>query len=257
MIRLTTILPCVVLHVAFIGGTSGEFRHGILRELKDLISGCTFDAAPETLRPDLEETITLSDSVYSSTSRRDNVPCCVLMRKPIDKILIRYNKIPNNFAASFETYFQEQYVSPAASSATMQRHSMASLSSSSAPEGRRRHPTANHQVLVQAATDNLATLSRYLHHKRWLWITKVPLGHSHAEEGLQDLSNILSMIMRKRLKEGFHYSYNKMGMINLTMEFEMVLGPPDLEINGAEQAFPCIIQYIIFPAQTSVTYGKE
>lgn len=252
MIRLTTILPCVVLHVAFIGGTSGEFRHGILRELKDLINGCSFDSVHESsCQSDLEETLTSSDSAYSI--RRNNDACCVLMRKPIDKILIRYNKIPNNFAASFETYFREQCVSPASSAGNMQMTSMASLVSTT---GRRRHPTgANPHVVVQAATDNLATLSRYLHHKRWLWVTKAPL--INADEGLHELSNILSMIMRKRLKEGFHFSYNKMGMINLTMEVEMVLGSQELGVCGSEHSFPCIIQYIIFPSQTSVSFGKE
>ena len=262
MIRVTTLLPCVILHVAFIGGTSGEFRHGILRELKELISGCTFqvvdDTTPvseDTINRDFETTLTsnevvsensLSSSSISSPGVRNNVPCCVLMRKPIDKILIRYNKIPNNLSASFESYFREF------ESGHFSRPSVASTASTT---GRRSHASGTTATVVQAATDTLATLSRYLHHQRWLWRTKTPL--INTKDGLHDLSDVLSQLVNKRIQEGFHFAYNKMGMINLTLEIEMVLGLNQELGVGNIHPFPCVIQYIVFPAQTTVAVGKE
>jgi len=253
MIRLTTLLPCVVLHVAFIGGTPGYFRHEILRELKERISGCTFRVVKDVDDLDVEsegsETIEGSDSTSSPTGIRTNMPCCVLMRKPIDKILIRYNKIPSNFTASFESYFQEP---------ESRRTSGAKKSDGSLSSMRRSHSSGVSSAvmlpIVQAATDTLATLSRYLHHKRWLWMTKAPL--INESNGACDISTIISKLVRKRLSEGFHFAYNKMGIMNLTMEIDMIFDVGSKK-TSSHHAFPCIIQYILFPAQTTISVGKE
>ena len=156
------------------------------------------------------------------------------MRKPIDKIMIRYPTVPTDFSASFESYFASSPV-----------HLMGSQTSAKAA------------AVAQAATDTLATLGRHMHHKRWLWMAR------EASRDDESLSTILSAIVRyvacllpaadllcrKRLAEGFHFAYNKTGMTNMVLEIEM-------QVDGGS-VVPCVLQYILFPPQNGPSAGKE
>lgn len=214
MIRVTTLLPCVILHVAFIGGTPGDLRHKIVDELKEKIHECKFHTTLHDSSTELESTI-VPDSEITLHRAPDSTSCFVLTRKPVDKIRIKYDQVPANFSASFESYFS--HVQPSSTTASV----------------------------LEAATDTLATLSRYLHHQRWVWVTREPIDSS----GLTPLSTVLTQLMRKRFNEGFHVVYNKDGIVNMMIEVDMIV--------DGNFPVPCIIQYIMFPAQTTPALGKE
>ena len=57
------------------------------------------------------------------------------------------------------------------------------------------------------------------------------------------------LLRSKRLSEGFHFAYNKTGMINLLLEI-------DMHVDG-EAVVPCVVQYILFPPQSGPSAGKE
>lgn len=99
------------------------------------------------------------------------LPFCILMRKPIEKIMIRYGKIPSDFLASFQSYFTSNKGIVDAPQ---------SLSSG----------TAKAAAAAQASADTLATLGRHLHHKRWLWVTQEVIRDEKS------LSTVLSAITR-------------------------------------------------------------
>lgn len=60
---------------------------------------------------------------------------------------------------------------------------------------------------------------------------------------------ILVVAHRKRLSEGFHFAYNKTGMVNMVLELDMT-------VDGGS-VVPCIVQYILFPPQNGPSAGKE
>lgn len=99
------------------------------------------------------------------------VPFCILMRKPIEKIMIRYGKIPSDFLASFQSYF------------TSDDNIVEASQSISSGAGKA-------AAVAQASADTLATLGRHLHHKRWLWVTEDVI----RDEKL--LSTVLASITR-------------------------------------------------------------
>lgn len=168
-------------------------------------------------------------------------PFCILMRKPIDKIMICYAKVPTDFTSSFESYFSCN-------------HSLTQSSSNNSTKA---------TAAAQASADTLATLGRHMHHKRWLWVTRDVV----KDERL--LSSVLSaltayvalclltqcpdlriaVIFSKRLSEGFHFAYNLTGMINMVLEIEMAVDGGSL--------VPCVMQYILFPPQNGPSAGKE
>lgn len=76
-------------------------------------------------------------------------PFCILMRKPIDKIMICYGKVPSDFTSSFENYF-------------ISNHSVVQSP----------HQSSKVTEMAQASAEKLATLARHMHHKRWLWVTR-------------------------------------------------------------------------------------
>lgn len=63
------------------------------------------------------------------------------------------------------------------------------------------------------------------------------------------LSLITFALRRKRLSEGFHFAYNKTGMVNMVLEV-------DVSVDGGS-VVPCVVQYIMFPPQNGPSAGKE
>nr|CAD7265377.1 unnamed protein product [Timema shepardi] len=64
----------------------------------------------------------------------------------------------------------------------------------------------------------LTTLSRYLHHRRWVWAAQNGLGCSL---GLSAIARILSTITKMRLQEGFCFAHSTAGIINMVLEVQM------------------------------------
>lgn len=119
------------------------------------------------------------------------IDACVLTTKAIDKILIRYKRVPTKFTAPFEEYYSTSHsaiVNPADANQHQHRHQQVQHSFSQSPPPLQTVDEANSyrdlQVFakvnlaaqaVHAAADTLAILSRYFHHQRWIWLTSQPL----------------------------------------------------------------------------------
>ncbi|KAH0546460.1 KICSTOR complex protein SZT2-like isoform X1 [Cotesia glomerata] len=195
VIRINCKALCVVLNVAFAGGTEGAIRHNVVTDLVDKLSKLTLPNRP--------------------MEQRETSPCCTIIHKALEKILIRYERLPIDLSTIAVNFDRAQSMS---------------LKATQIPGG----------ILT-------TTLSRYLHHNRWLWNVKKPIiqtipGINMPRLNITAIARILSTITKMRLTEGFNFSYSTAGIINMVLEVQM---------QGLKDDFyPCIIQYIIFPPHT-------
>ncbi|CAD6224796.1 GSCOCG00005557001-RA-CDS, partial [Cotesia congregata] len=195
VIRINCKALCVVLNVAFAGGTEGAIRHNVVTDLVDKLSKLTLPNRP--------------------MEQRETSPCCTIIHKALEKILIRYERLPIDLSTIAVNFDGAQSMS---------------LKATQIPGG----------ILT-------TTLSRYLHHNRWLWNVKKPIiqtipGINMPRLNITAIARILSTITKMRLTEGFNFSYSTAGIINMVLEVQM---------QGLKDDFyPCIIQYIIFPPHT-------
>ncbi|KAK8725752.1 hypothetical protein OTU49_010460, partial [Cherax quadricarinatus] len=109
---------------------------------------------------------------------------------------------------------------------------------------------------TKSATHNMALLSRYLHHRRWIWAVQAP---SAPAVSLNSVARILNTLSRIRLQEGFSYAYSCNGIVTMVREFDMKLELSESEgerllescSQGGLATFPCVAQYVIFPPHIS------
>jgi KICSTOR complex protein SZT2 len=147
----------------------------IVTELKDQIKACKF-AKRNMSSLNAHENKTIDNTLVEKRDIKLLSPlqqewveanCCVLMRKPIEKILIRYEKIPTNFLTTFGSGSMGANV--ASQSATL---------------------VANH---LNSSLCMLETLSRYFHHQRWVWSTQQG---TNVQLPLVSLARILSVLTK-------------------------------------------------------------
>ncbi|GJQ67112.1 hypothetical protein Trydic_g21981 [Trypoxylus dichotomus] len=166
VIRVNSKLPCTTLNVGFMTGTSGKVRHKVIGELKDELAKLTY--------------------LCTAIKAREN--CCTILRKPLEKICIRYERVPSEFHT---VIFPD---------GTQPPHSLQSL------------------PVSPLAGTLFTTLSRYLFHQRWIWSANHPI---NPKLELKAISRILSTITRMRLKEGFNLAHSASGIITMTLELPM------------------------------------
>ncbi|XP_048511777.1 KICSTOR complex protein SZT2-like isoform X2 [Athalia rosae] len=202
LIRLSCKPPCVVLNIAFAGGTEGIVRHNVVTNLLDCLSKLTLPNRP--------------------TEQRET-PCCIILKKPLERILIRYERVPTD------------------------------LNTVVFPDGTQPVPARLSPVPGGCLT---TTLSRYLYHSRWLWSVKKPLiqtvpNVAWPRPNVTAIARILSTITKMRLVEGFSFAHSAAGVINMVLEVQMQ-GPASENITH-----PCIIQYVLFPPHTIAAPSSE
>ncbi|KAK2589304.1 hypothetical protein KPH14_007855 [Odynerus spinipes] len=202
LIRVNCKALCVVLNIAFTGGTEGGVRHNVVVDLVERLSQLALPNRPMEQR---------------------ETPCCTVVHKPLEKILIRYERVPTD------------------------------PSTIVFPDGT--HPTSSRNASV--LSNNLTTtLSRYLYHNRWLWHVKRPLVHitpgiTLPRLNITAIARILSTITKMRLEEGFYFAYSAAGIINMVLEVNMQ------GLGKNSEHFPCIVQYILFPPQVVLNTTLE
>ncbi|XP_018338951.1 PREDICTED: protein SZT2-like [Trachymyrmex septentrionalis] len=193
LIRINCKALCVVLNIAFAGGTEGVVRHNVVADLVDRLSKLTLPNRP--------------------TEQRE-IPCCTIIHKSLERILVRYERIPSN------------------------------LSMVVFPDGTQ--PTCTRAALGLLGGSLTTTLSRYLYHNRWLWHVKRPFvqtipGITLSRLNITAIARILSTITKIRLGEGFNFAYSAAGITNMVLEVQMQ------GFGNDENSYPCIIQYVLFP----------
>ncbi|PSN35432.1 Protein SZT2 [Blattella germanica] len=226
IIRVTSKPPCVVINVAFLNGTPGFDRYKIVQQLKNRIARLTFPQRPSAKEPPMRKLTSKAHSVaFSSqllqeqqlqqppqsqtqqgsptqqqqpTRKWSDVSCCVLLHKPVEKILIRYERMPSDFG----TVVFPDGTTPLA------------------PGSQAKTRTAGGGLLT--------TLSRYLHHRRWVWAAQ-----SGADAEEEAIARVLATITKMRLQEGFSFAHSTAGIINMVLEVQMKV--PDVENDGELQ----------------------
>ncbi|ELT88146.1 hypothetical protein CAPTEDRAFT_195376 [Capitella teleta] len=235
--------PCIVLRLGFIGGTPCKDRNEELIILKEHLSQLNFpgqrgtqveDKGSKTVLPVNQRKPSLEAIAgpphpaqigHKPPLQRlwSEIPCCKITRKPIEKMLIKYERMPLtfNFLDCPPAVDQSGHLTQALSADRL-------------------------------AYDNFTILSRYLFHHRWIW--RVQSGSSSSSPPLLALGRILSNLAQIRLQEGFNFAHTHCGIVNLVAELRMEEdeSSPDEEFKGQRpDVVPSILQYVIFPPHTT------
>ncbi|XP_039985268.1 KICSTOR complex protein SZT2 isoform X7 [Xiphias gladius] len=229
LVRLISKTPCMVLRLGFPIGTPAHVRNKIVDELREQILKLRFphrvqnkEATPKTKRKIVgHPSPSKSPSIPAPKPALSDRPCVVILNKPLEKLLIRYEKLPLDFRTPF-ILNMENFLQPSNSAMPL---SMA----------------AN-----RTASSTLASLSRYFLHQRWVWAVQSSQGPAVA---MQAVAHILSMLSDIRISEGFHFAASGEGIVNMVIELPMkgISGDMDRECHS------CIVQYILFPPHSTST----
>ncbi|EEC14768.1 hypothetical protein IscW_ISCW021222 [Ixodes scapularis] len=172
--RVTYKAPCMVIRFAFLGGTPGDERNAIVKELTDQI-----------LSLELSKRLAKDSGSDSGSCLRLPKPrtyqkasCCILFRKPLERILIRHEKMPRDVLSM---------TAAVPDSVVLLGHQRIS----GTPTTRK---GATGGAPAGAAVDPTSQLSRYLHHRRWVWtvqrLVNVPLPLHAVTRILKTLANL-------------------------------------------------------------------
>ncbi|VTJ60892.1 Hypothetical predicted protein [Marmota monax] len=228
MVRIISKAPCMVLRLGFPIGTPAQARHKIVSDLREEILRLRFphrvqskEPTPKVKRKGLGGTgggssPSKSPPMLGPQQALSDRPCLVVLHKPLDKLLIRYEKLPLDYRAPFLLTLEPPGPLPLVSG--------------------------------RSASSSLASLSRYLYHQRWLW--SVPSGLAPALP-LSAIAQLLSILTEVRLSEGFHFACSAEGIINMVLELPIQNEPPGQA--AAEEKHTCVIQYILFPPHSTST----
>ncbi|XP_040216818.1 KICSTOR complex protein SZT2 isoform X2 [Rana temporaria] len=220
--------PCMVLRLGFPLGTPANCRNKKVEELKDLILQLRFpyrvlskDSTPRVKRkifgissPSKSPPPQVPPPAFSDRS------CLVLLHKPLEKLLIKYDKLPLDYRTPF----------------ILNLESPTQHTSVSGPS-----------ITNRSASSSLASLSRYFYHQRWIWSVQSGLTTSVPTTAM---AQILSTLTEIRLSEGFHFASSGEGIINMVLEVPIqsdCLGENSIEKHS------CVIQYILFPPYITST----
>ncbi|XP_028748995.1 KICSTOR complex protein SZT2 isoform X1 [Peromyscus leucopus] len=228
MVRIISKTPCMVLRLGFPIGTPAQARHKIVSGLQEEILRLRFphrvqskEPTPKVKRKGLGgigggNSPSKSPPTLGPQQALSDRPCLVVLHKPLDKLLIRYEKLPLDYRAPFLLTLEPPGPLPLVSG--------------------------------RSASSSLASLSRYLYHHRWLW--SVPSGLAPTLP-LSAIAQLLSVLTEVRLSEGFHFACSGEGIINMVLELPIQNEP--LGQAAAEEKHTCVVQYILFPPHSTST----
>ncbi|CAI9736159.1 Hypothetical predicted protein [Octopus vulgaris] len=260
ILRVTSKPPCLVLRLAFLGGTAGHERHAVVAELREEILKLKLPRGPHKssgLRLSLERRKQVQGIPLDLTNQKEDdlssakpskmstqlnrkqtteVKCCVVLSKPVEKILIRYERVPHDLSVVDDPAREiPRHTSDAAEKAS---RSVAAM---------------------------FNTMSRYLYHRRWIWSIqhgRVPLMPTPM------VGRMLSTLAKIRTQEGFHFALTTIGIVNMVLEVEMksdnsfIKRTPRLGYEGEDEndeshtSSTCVVQYILFPPNAKNTRGS-
>ncbi|TVK90578.1 KICSTOR complex protein SZT2 [Bagarius yarrelli] len=228
LVRLISKAPCMVLRLGFPIGTPANTRNKIVDELREQILRLRFphrvqnkEATPKTKRKNLgNASPSKSPPLPALKPALSDRPCVVIFNKPLEKLLIRYEKLPTDFRTPFMLNLE----------ALCQPLSMAT--------GR-------------TFSSTMAFLSRYFLQQRWVWTMHSGPG---GVVSLNAVAHILSTLAEIRLSEGFHFATSGEGIVNMVMELPMApKTPKETSALQDTQQHTCIIQYVLFPPYSTST----
>ncbi|ODM96718.1 Protein SZT2 [Orchesella cincta] len=229
LIRVTSKPPHVVLRLAFLVGTPGHLRHRTVATFREKIANLMFPQRvkdPPKWRVIMNTPSTTTASPLVNKTAWSEMPCCVIVQKPVEKILIRYDK--RRFAI-FTSYVEGKSAAP-------KQSTFGFRPTYQAPWG-----TASFQMLPEVFN----TIARYLHHKRWIWWFP---GGELPPLNMKWASEILATVTKIRLQEGFRFAYSSAGITNMVLEL-----PMKNNSSNKNAVAPMVLQFVIFPPCSTLT----
>uniref|UniRef100_A0A452J1J0 Uncharacterized protein n=1 Tax=Gopherus agassizii TaxID=38772 RepID=A0A452J1J0_9SAUR len=196
VVRIISKAPCMVLRLGFPIGTPAQARNQIVEELQDRILQLRFphrvqskEATPKVKRKTFgSSSPSKSQPVAGAPPALSDRPCLVVLHKPLEKLLIRYEKLPSDYRAPFILTLEHP---PVSGPLTM--------------------------VANRTASSTLASLSRYFYHQRWIWCIQSGLAPAVP---IAAVAHLLSTLTEVRLSEGFHFASSGDGIINMVLELD-------------------------------------
>ncbi|XP_027693985.1 KICSTOR complex protein SZT2 isoform X1 [Vombatus ursinus] len=225
MVRIISKAPCMVLRLGFPIGTPAQLRNKIVDELREEILKLRFphrvqskEATPKVKRKGLGAGSSPSKSppLLVPQPTLSDRPCLIVLQKPLDKLLIRYEKLPLDYRAPFMLTLEPPGPLPLVSG--------------------------------RSASSSLASLSRYLYHQRWVWTVQPALAPVLP---LSAVAQLLSTLTEVRLAEGFHFASSGDGIITMVLELPIQSESPG--VAGGNEIPTCIVQYLLFPPHSTST----
>ncbi|XP_048353115.1 KICSTOR complex protein SZT2 isoform X1 [Sphaerodactylus townsendi] len=226
VVRIISKAPCMVLRLGFPIGTLAKIRNKIVEELQDRVLQLRFphrvqskEATPKVKRKVLgSSSPSKSPPVPGAQLTLSDRPCLIVLHKPLEKLLIRYEKLPSDYHVPCLL--------------TLENPSMSG-------------PLT--MAVNRTASSTLASLSRYFYHQRWIWCVQSGLVPALP---ITAVAQLLSTLTEVRLAEGFHFASSGDGIINMVLELPM---RSDSSREGGSAALSCIVQYVLFPPQSTST----
>ncbi|XP_075615764.1 KICSTOR complex protein SZT2 isoform X3 [Balearica regulorum gibbericeps] len=228
VVRIISKAPCMVLRLGFPIGTPAQARNKIVEELRDRILQLRFphrvqskEATPKAKRKMFgSSSPSKSPPVAGAQSALSDRPCLVVLHKPLEKLLIRYEKLPSDYRAPFILNLEHP---PVSGPLTM--------------------------VANRTASSTLASLSRYFYHQRWIWSVQSGLAPAVP---ITAVAQLLSTLTEVRLSEGFHFASSGDGIINMVLELPVQIDGSS-ESSSSRDKHTCVVQYILFPPHSTST----
>ncbi|KAK3091384.1 hypothetical protein FSP39_019468 [Pinctada imbricata] len=227
LLRLTSKPPCMVIRAAFLGGTPGGMRHKTIKDLKRKVLALKFpqrgaQKVDRTKKSPKDEAKDKKATPKPPLLREwSEISCCVLLTKPVEHILISYERKPRDMTVLEDP---SKYIPAHMTSQQM-----------------------NNKVTVANAFN---TLSRYLHHQRWIWTVK----QGKVDITMQAVGRILSTLTKlNKITGGFHFASSNSGIVNMVLEVDMMHKTDGEKSESVGDLSRCVVQYIMFPPHIKTT----
>uniref|UniRef100_A0A2C9KFZ7 KICSTOR complex protein SZT2 n=1 Tax=Biomphalaria glabrata TaxID=6526 RepID=A0A2C9KFZ7_BIOGL len=221
VLRLTSKAPNMIIRLGFLGGTPASIRLEELRVLREKIRDLCFPqrGTQKTQKMSISSAPGGLDKVvkpHKSPLNREGseIACCVLLRKPVEKILVVYESKPSDMTVVKE-----------------------------APKD------LTTRKLQDPMRSVFRTLTHYLQHQRWVWNIQA---NTKSTLSMTAIGRMLATITKLRLQEGFHFAVSNAGVTNLVLEVDMKESEEASE-DDSSNIHACVVQYIIFPPHTRST----
>lgn len=224
LIRVTSKPPHVVLRLAFLVGTPGHLRHRTVAQFREKIRALTFPQRvkdPPKWRviintPVMAKAATTASPLVNKTSWSE-LPCCAIVHKPVEKILIRYDKSPEDFRKRLLSREKASFLLPEGKSGQPRQSTFGFRPTY-------QHASVGNTTSYQMLPEVFNTIARYLHHKRWIWWFP---GGDLPPLNIKWASEILATVTKIRLQEGFRFAYSSAGITNMVLELPMAVMKPN------------------------------
>ncbi|KAH0618709.1 hypothetical protein JD844_018144 [Phrynosoma platyrhinos] len=226
VVRIISKAPCMVLRLGFPIGTLAKNRNKIVEELRERILQLRFphrvqskEATPKVKRKIIgSSSPSKSPPVPGAQPALSDRPCLIVLQKPLEKLLIRYDKLPSDYRVPCILPLENPQMSGPLT-----------------------------VVANRTASSTLASLSRYFYHQRWIWCVQSGLVPAVP---IAAVAQLLSTLTEVRLSEGFHFASSGDGIINMVLE--LPIKSDSSRVNGSEK-HTCIVQYVLFPPHSTST----